>query len=32
MALYAAAGYHPIDGYGHYKDAPLARPMGKFLG
>jgi GNAT superfamily N-acetyltransferase len=29
MALYAAAGYHPIDGYGHYKDAPLARPMGK---
>jgi GNAT superfamily N-acetyltransferase len=29
MALYASEGYQPIDGYGHYKDAPLARPMGK---
>ena len=31
MALYASEGYEPIDGYGHYKDAPLARPMGKPL-
>lgn len=29
LALYASSGYEPIDGYGHYKDAPLARPMGK---
>ena len=32
MELYRSAGYDPIDGYGHYKDAPLARPMGKSLG
>jgi GNAT superfamily N-acetyltransferase len=32
MELYRTAGYDPIDGYGHYKDAPLARPMGKSLG
>jgi GNAT superfamily N-acetyltransferase len=31
MALYGSSGYEPIDGYGHYKDAPLARPMGKTL-
>ena len=31
MALYLSSGYEPIDGYGHYKDAPLARPMGKNL-
>jgi GNAT superfamily N-acetyltransferase len=31
LALYASAGYRPIDGYGYYKDAPLARPMGKVL-
>jgi GNAT superfamily N-acetyltransferase len=31
MALYRSSGYNPIDGYGHYKDAPLARPMGKTL-
>jgi GNAT superfamily N-acetyltransferase len=32
LALYASSGYAPIEGYGHYKDAPLARPMGKALG
>jgi GNAT superfamily N-acetyltransferase len=31
LALYRSSGYEPIDGYGHYKDAPLARPMGKTL-
>jgi GNAT superfamily N-acetyltransferase len=31
MALYAAEGYVAIPGYGHYADAPLARPMGKEL-
>jgi GNAT superfamily N-acetyltransferase len=31
MELYRTSGYVPIDGYGHYKDAPLARPMGKSL-
>ncbi|MFL6240935.1 MAG: GNAT family N-acetyltransferase [Actinomycetes bacterium] len=31
MELYRSTGYQPIDGYGHYKDAPLARPMGKDL-
>jgi GNAT superfamily N-acetyltransferase len=31
MQLYRSAGYAPIDGYGHYRDAPLARPMGKNL-
>jgi ribosomal protein S18 acetylase RimI-like enzyme len=32
IALYRSAGYQPIPGYGHYKNAPLARPMGKQLG
>jgi GNAT superfamily N-acetyltransferase len=31
LALYASSGYEPIEGYGHYKDAPLGRPMGKSL-
>jgi ribosomal protein S18 acetylase RimI-like enzyme len=31
MELYRSAGYGPIEGYGFYKDAPLARPMGKEL-
>ena len=31
LALYRSSGYEPIDGYGHYRDAPLARPMGKTL-
>jgi GNAT superfamily N-acetyltransferase len=31
LELYLSEGYRPIDGYGHYKDAPLARPMGKKL-
>jgi GNAT superfamily N-acetyltransferase len=31
LAMYASSGYEPIEGYGHYKDAPLARPMGKVL-
>ena len=31
LALYRSAGYQPIKGYGHYKDAPLARPLGKGL-
>jgi GNAT superfamily N-acetyltransferase len=32
MQLYVSAGYQPIDGYGHYRDARLARSMGKKLG
>jgi GNAT superfamily N-acetyltransferase len=31
LELYRSEGYQPIDGYGHYRDAPLARPMGKKL-
>jgi GNAT superfamily N-acetyltransferase len=31
LQLYQSEGYQPIDGYGHYRDAPLARPMGKKL-
>ncbi len=31
MELYRSEGYQPIEGYGHYKGAPLARPMGKAL-
>ncbi|MDX6286915.1 MAG: hypothetical protein QOG53_2400 [Frankiales bacterium] len=31
LELYRSAGYEPIDGYGHYREAPLARPMGKRL-
>lgn len=31
VQLYRSEGYQPIDGYGHYRDAPLARPMGKKL-
>lgn len=31
MALYAADGYHPIPGYGHYRCAPLSRSFAKVL-
>jgi len=31
LALYRSSGFTPIAGYGHYKGAPLARPMGKDL-
>ena len=31
MALYAADGYHPIPGYGHYRGAPLSRSFAKVL-
>ena len=31
IALYSSSGYGPIDGYGHYRDAPLARSLGKTL-
>jgi ribosomal protein S18 acetylase RimI-like enzyme len=31
LELYRSAGYTPIPGYGHYRDAPLARPLGKDL-
>jgi diacylglycerol O-acyltransferase len=31
IALYASAGYLPIEGFGHYKDAPLSRSFGKDL-
>jgi GNAT superfamily N-acetyltransferase len=31
IALYASAGYLPIEGFGHYKDAPLSRSFAKDL-
>jgi Acetyltransferase (GNAT) family. len=31
VALYASEGYAPIDGFGHYKDAPLSRSFAKEL-
>jgi GNAT superfamily N-acetyltransferase len=29
IALYESEGYAPIDGFGHYKDAPLSRSFAK---
>lgn len=31
IALYTAEGYQPIDGFGHYRCAPLSRSFGKAL-
>jgi GNAT superfamily N-acetyltransferase len=31
IALYTNEGYAPIDGFGHYKDAPLSRSFAKQL-
>jgi GNAT superfamily N-acetyltransferase len=31
IALYRSEGYTPIDGFGHYKDAPLSRSFAKDL-
>jgi GNAT superfamily N-acetyltransferase len=31
IALYASAGYTPIDGFGHYRDSPLSRSFVKNL-
>lgn len=31
LALYESSGYVPIDGFGHYSCAPLARSLGKRL-
>jgi GNAT superfamily N-acetyltransferase len=31
IALYTSDGYTPIDGFGHYKDAPLSRSFVKDL-
>jgi GNAT superfamily N-acetyltransferase len=31
IALYTSDGYAPIDGFGHYKDAPLSRSFAKDL-
>ncbi len=31
MALYAAEGYHPIPGFGHYAGAPLSQCFAKVL-
>ena len=31
IALYESEGYQPIDGFGHYKDAPLSRSFAKDL-
>jgi GNAT superfamily N-acetyltransferase len=31
MRLYAAAGYDPIEGFGHYAGRPLSRAFGKRL-
>jgi GNAT superfamily N-acetyltransferase len=31
IRLYETAGYQPIDGYGHYADAPLSRSFAKLL-
>lgn len=32
LAMYAATGYRPVTRYGHYRDAPSARHLGKALG
>ena len=29
IALYVSAGYRPIEGFGHYKDAPLSRSFAR---
>ena len=31
IALYESEGYGPIDGFGHYKDAPLSLSFAKDL-
>lgn len=31
IRLYETSGYSPIDGFGHYKDAPLSRSFAKDL-
>lgn len=31
IALYLSAGYRPVDGFGHYKDAPLSRSFARDL-
>jgi GNAT superfamily N-acetyltransferase len=31
IALYTSAGYTPIEGFGHYKDAPLSRSFARDL-
>jgi GNAT superfamily N-acetyltransferase len=31
IALYTSAGYQPIEGFGHYKDAPLSRSFARDL-
>ena len=31
IALYARAGYLPVPGFGHYRDAPLSRSFAKDL-
>ncbi len=31
IALYTSAGYTPIEGFGHYRDAPLSRSFGRDL-
>jgi GNAT superfamily N-acetyltransferase len=31
IALYASAGYLSVDGFGHYRDAPLSRSLAKDL-
>ena len=32
IALYTAAGYEPVEGFGHYKDEPLSRSFAKEIG
>jgi hypothetical protein len=31
IALYTSAGYLPVPGFGHYKDAPLSRSFARDL-
>jgi GNAT superfamily N-acetyltransferase len=31
IALYVSSGYEPVEGFGHYKDAPMVRYFGKRL-
>jgi GNAT superfamily N-acetyltransferase len=31
IALYASSGYLPVQGFGHYRDAPLSRSFAKAL-
>jgi GNAT superfamily N-acetyltransferase len=31
IALYTSSGYEPVPGFGHYRDAPLARCFGRRL-